>query len=458
MGQVDEADDFVALHERVPPYSLDIERTVLGTALRSGEHAEQVVTETTEETFYLTVHRIIRGVIKDLVASNIPVDLIMIKQALVKKDMLVSIGGVEYLAAIEDVATFHDIGPYIKILRGYEIRRRVLLLSSELRERAFDDDFDADELVSLTQERSLSLEMVENISTFKSYSEIIPSAYEQAEAYQTGATSGLLTGIDSFDEITGGFHIGELSVICGRPGMGKTALAEVVAVNVAKKYGTVLFFSQEMSSTNLVLRNMCRSAGVSMHRLRSGRLGSSDYQNLAGVANEGDQMSLYISDASAVSPMQIVSMARRLRRMKNDLVMIIIDYIQLMSPPKKYRDNEVREMNEISMALNRMKKELNVAIVPLAQLNRNIEMRRDKHPTESDLKQSGQIEQDADAIIGVYRAEKYYPTKEEYKNIAEIGVLKQRNGPTEWVTVGYDKQLMKFQELGVDTQVRTVLA
>lgn len=437
--------------EKVIPWSSDMERTVLATAMLGAEWAEELASCSSHDTFYAEQNRTVFAAIKGLVSRNMPADLVMVSEELKRMGLLEHVGGKAYLSEIAESATVPDIAPVIKLLNHYEVRRRMIRMAAEIRDMGYSDDLDVDTAINRVQERAFALDAAQSKKSYQHIGDIMPAAFEEAESYVSGTPRGMKTGIESIDAITGGLHRKEFVVLAGRPSHGKTALAEVIASHIARHSGSVLFFSQEMASTQLVLRALCRNSGISLHRLRSGRVSKMDYKELSGYASDICDLKLYLDDTAKVTPMEVITKTRKLKRSNPDLCLVIIDYIQLMKGPRDYHgDSRNREVGDISEAIRCAAKELDVCILGLSQLSRALEMRRDKHPQLSDLRETGQLEQDAHMVLAVYRPELYYPKKSEYQNVAEIGVLKQRNGPVDWVAVSYDKSLMKFSSLNND--------
>jgi len=432
----------------IPPWSNEVEKLVLSCAMLGLDWADQVVSETNDESYFKIANQIIFKAIKSLVSQNKIPDIVMVSEELRSTAMLERIGGPAYLSEITEMATVVDLAPYIEKLRGYAVRRRVIKNSMELKSLAFDDEVDPIALINDVQDKAFSIADIHSTKMVVHIRDVLPEAFKEAESYVTANTREMKTGIESLDKQTGGLHRKEVVVIAGRPGHGKTALAECIAANVAKNHGTVLFFTQEMSSTQLALRALCRNSGVSLHRLRTGKVSKEEYAKLSEVAGGVSDLSLYLDETASVTPMDVITKARKLKREKPDLCLVIIDYLTLMDSGRDFGPDAKRhEIESIVQALRTGAKELDVCMMEISQLSRNVESGKDKHPHLQHLKEASGVEEAAHEVIMVYRPELYYPKKDEYKNIAELGIEKQRNGPLGWITVSYNKALMRFAEL-----------
>jgi len=437
---------------RVPPQAIDVERTVLGSMLIDSIACDTAMETLTEECFYLTSHRRIFTCIQDMIQNSIPVDIITLAEQLRKKGWLESAGSEAYLSElVENVATSANITYYAKILESKAMLRQMISTAAEITTECFNPDAEARTIIDRAEAKIFQISEMRGVTAgFESIRTLVPRTFEDIERYgKEGGIHGVQTGFTLLDEMTTGLHKGDLVIVAGRPGMGKTSFALSAAINTAAKSPqktVTAIFSLEMSKEQLVQRMLCAEAKIDMHRLRSGKLTAVEKNQLGMHANTLYEAPIFIDDTPALNVMEIRAKSRRLKAREN-LGLIIIDYLQMMTSVEK-AENRQQEISQISRSLKAIAKELGVPVVALSQLSRAVEQRGgDKRPQLSDLRESGAIEQDADLVLFVFREYNYNRDNEALKYIAEIIVGKQRNGPTGTVQLSFMPEYTLFGNL-----------
>ncbi|MBD3393284.1 MAG: replicative DNA helicase [Chitinivibrionales bacterium] len=436
---------------KVPPQALDVERTVLGSMLIDSNACDTAMETLTEECFYSTAHRRIFACIEGMIKNTVPVDIVTLAEELKKKDWLESVGSEAYLSElVENVATSANIAYHAKILESKATLRQLISAAAEISTQCFDADADAHTVIDQAEARIFRISEERASGGFESIRTLVPRTFEDIERYsKEGGYHGVLSGFTKLDEMTGGLHKGELVIVAGRPGMGKTAFALSLAAHAAAHEAektTTAVFSLEMSKEQLVQRMLCAAAKVDMHRLRTGRLKPQEKTQLGIHANPLYEAPIFIDDTPGLNVMEIRAKSRRLKAREN-LGLVIIDYLQLMSSVDR-AENRQQEISSISRGLKAIAKELSVPVVALSQLSRAVEQRGGDHrPQLSDLRESGAIEQDADVVMFVFREYNYQRDNESLKYLAEIIVGKQRNGPTGAVKLSFMPEYTQFDNL-----------
>ncbi len=435
---------------KVPPRDINAEEAILGCMLFDKEGLAKGIENINAEEFYKPNSKVLFEAMKALYNSNSPVDAITIGDKLNQMGVIEKIGGIEYLAKISNtVFTSSKIESYIEIVKNAYIRRRLIKISNEIEQASFRGEASVNQLIELAEKSIFSV--VENIRSteFADISDILVSAISKIEllANSKGAITGVPTGFMDLDKETSGFQKADLILLAARPSMGKTALALNIAQNMAIKYDKkVAIFSLEMSKEQLINRMICSEALIDSNKLRTGDLNSGDWKKLIESVPILSKASIYIDDTASISVTELRSKCRKLK-IEKGLDIIFIDYLQLMVSGSR-SENRQQEVSEISRTLKAIARELNVPVVALSQLSRGVESRQDKRPMLSDLRESGAIEQDADIVSFLYRDE-YYNNDTEHKNIAELIIAKQRNGPTGTVKLTW---LSKYTKFG-DTEI-----
>ncbi len=437
------------------PFSIEAERAVLGGIMRKNDVWDLISGVVLEEDFYKDEHKLIYKTIKNLQDLGKPVDPLTVQETLDGNgDMpkLVNLGGKGYVTQIaKETPGVANIESYAEIIKQRSNLRRLIATVDQIALNARESDSSSsDQVIDHAEESILSLrDDVKRSSGPKGIKELLGPVYLNIqEANESGdSLVGVSTGFTEIDEITLGFQKSDLIIIAGRPSMGKTALAFNIAENVARETDqTVLIFSMEMSAEQVVRWFISSIANIDLQRLMRGQLQDSDWEGIDKALSVLSSKNILLDDTPALSPSELRSRARRIKRENKDLAMIIVDYIGLMQVHGK-SDNRVAEISEISRSLKALAKELEVPIVALSQLNRAVESRPNKRPILADLRDSGAIEQDADVIAFLYRHEYYDKNDLENKGKAEINIAKQRNGPTRATSLAFRDSVAKFENL-----------
>lgn len=433
---------------KVPPYNLEAEQSVLGSMLLSQDAVIVATEQLQPEDFYMESHRRIFDVISRLYENREPIDLITVTEALRSNKILEQVGGAVYLTTLtETVPTASNIAYYCRIVEEKAILRRLIRTTSGILSMAYDPEYQVEELLDEAERKIFEIAQKRKVENFYHIKDILFDTFERIEQlYNTkGGITGVPTGFPDLDEKTSGFQPSDLILIAARPSMGKTAFALNIAQNAAIRYKVpVAIFSLEMSKEQLVQRMLCAESNVDSHKLRTGRLDEEDWPKLARAMGPLSEAPIYIDDTPGISSLELRAKARRLKAEKG-LGLIIIDYLQLMSG-RGNSENRQQEISEISRSLKALARELNVPVVALSQLSRAPEMRSDHRPILSDLRESGSQEQDSDVVAFLYRDDYYNPDTDK-KNIAEVIIAKQRNGPTGTVELVWLPRFTKFASL-----------
>ncbi len=433
---------------KVPPHNMEAEQAILGGILINNDAMNQVMDILSVDAFYREAHaHLFQGMI-DLYSNNEPIDLITLHQSLKRKNLLEKVGGAEYLGSlVEAASTSAGITYHAEIIRDLSLRRKLITQCSVISESCFQDWQNTDELLELAEQSIFGIAEEKAGEGFSTLTEVIKSSFKKIEsvAEHEGYITGVPTGFTNFDRLTTGLQPSDLIIIAGRPSMGKTALALNIGYNAAEltKKG-VAVFSLEMSKMQLGMRLLGFDAQIDARKLRTGFLGDKEWAGLTDSADRLSALPIFVDDTSALSVLEMRARCRRLIK-KHELVLIIVDYLQLIQGRRSAESRQL-EISEISGLLKALAKDLNVPVVALSQLNRKVEDRPNKRPQLADLRESGAIEQDADVIAFIYRDELYHPTTEENKNIAEINVAKQRNGPTDFFKLTFQKEFTRFRD------------
>jgi replicative DNA helicase len=434
--------------ERTPPHDVGAEQSVLGGMLLSKDAISDVIEVIRPADHYRPAHQLIHEAILDLYARGEPADAITVNNELIRRGELGKIGGGTYLhTLIASVPTAANAGYYARIVRERAILRRLVEAGTRIVQMGYMGDAEADEMVDRAQAEVYAVTDRRIAEDYHSLSEIMPGALDEIEAISThgGTMTGVPTGFSDLDALTNGLHPGQMIVIAARPAVGKSALALdfARAATIRHQLPTVLF-SLEMGRNEITMRLLAAEARVPMHIMRSGQMSDDDWARLARRMSEVADAPLFIDDSPNMSLMEIRAKCRRLKQ-RHDLKLVIIDYLQLMSSPKRV-ENRQQEVSEMSRSLKLLAKELEVPVVALSQLNRGPEQRTDKKPMVSDLRESGSIEQDADVVILLHR-EDAYEKESPRAGEADLIVAKHRNGPTATVTVAFQGHYSRFVDM-----------
>ena len=434
---------------RVPPQNLEAEQHILGGLMLDPDAWDQVSDLLDSPDFYKNSHQLLFKCIKELQSKNQPVDLITVNNLLQAKGELQAAGGHESLAdLVGRTVSSANVGVYAKIVKEKSILRKMIHASTEVIEKAYDEEFlSVDNFLDEAEGKFYRLSEQKGAEGLLGPLEIVKqSMLKIEELFKLKAdVTGISTGFSILDKMTSGLHGGELIIIAARPSMGKTAfslnLAQAIALRQKK---TVAYFALEMSQQSLMMRLLASEARINMKDLRTGKLGDSAWPKLIHAAGVMSESKLFIDETSGVSPLEIRSRCRRLKA-QHGLDCIMIDYLQLMKMKDKF-ENRQQEVADISRMLKSIAKELDVPVIALAQLNRGVEGRTEKRPMLSDLRESGSIEQDADVIMMLYRDDYYDKDDPEKKGHAEVIIGKQRNGPTGTVKMVFEAEFGRFRD------------
>ena len=429
-----------------PPASLEAEQSTLGAILLRPEVLDEVSLILEVEDFYRTAHGRIYQTMLWLYRNNKPVDLVSVTAALKDQGKLEEVGGPVFLADLsEHVGTAANAPYYADVVHQKSRLRQLLAASQEIAQGCLgpvlSDNVDA--FIDEAEERIFRIKEERAGQVVYTLDELVPEAVTRVERNfeRKREVLGIASGFLDIDKLTGGFQDGDLNLIAARPSHGKTALGLNIAFNAAKESQVpTLFFSLEQPKEQLVQRLMASVGEINAWRLRTSRLDTREWGTLFEIGGLMIDVPLYIIDQPALTPMEIRAHARRLKN-KYGVGLVILDYLQMVREPKaKSREQEV---GSISRALKALAKELNIPVIALCQLNRDVEKRPKKRPALADLRESGSLEQDADLVFFIYRDEVYHENSQD-KGVAEIHLAKQRNGPTGRIKLAYRKEFMQF--------------
>ena len=449
------------LGNKIPPHSLEAEIAVLGSMLLDKSAIAKVleiIDKDDEDSFYSESHKIIFSVIAEMFRKGMNVDLLTLSEEINKRGLLEQIGGSFYLAEINiKVPTAANVEQYARIIQEKYLKRLLIQTSGQILADAYDDTNDALEEIDDAENKIFQIAQKR---FHKGYKPIKPLAHETFDLIsnlfnrKTKGITGVNSGFEDLDKLTGGFQKSDLIIIAGRPSMGKTAFGLSIARNAAMKYNfPVAIFSIEMSAPQLVMRLIAGESEVNGNKIRTGNISQKELNIIVKTMGKIAEAPMVIDDSASLTIMELRAKARRLIA-EFEVKMIMIDYLQLMRSPKS--ESREREISFISQNLKQLAKELNIPILALAQLNRVVESRKDKRPMLSDLRESGSIEQDADVVMLIHRPEFYNIEKmddgTDSKGLAEIIISKQRNGPTGSVRLSYKKDYAKFDNLAYEYQ------
>ncbi|WP_428774976.1 replicative DNA helicase [Vibrio sp.] len=436
---------------KVPPHSLEAEQSVIGGLLLDNERWDTVAEKVMASDFYSRPHRLIFQAVQSILEASKPLDLITLSEYLERREQLDDVGGFAYLADLaKNTPSAANINAYADIVAERALVRSLIGVANEIADAGYDPqgrnsedllDLAESKVFAIAESRTSENEGPQNVDN------ILEKTLERIELlYKTpqDGVTGVNTGFSDLNKKTAGLQGSDLVIVAARPSMGKTTFAMNLCENAAMEQDKpVLIFSLEMPAEQIMMRMLASLSRVDQTKIRTGQLDDEDWARISstmGILMEKKNM--YIDDSSGLTPTEVRSRARRIARECGGLSMIMVDYLQLMRVPAM-SDNRTLEIAEISRSLKALAKELNVPVVALSQLNRSLEQRADKRPVNSDLRESGSIEQDADLIMFIYRDEVYNPDS-SMKGTAEIIIGKQRNGPIGSVRLTFQGQYSRF--------------
>jgi len=417
----------------LPPQNLEAEESIISAILIDNDTLLEILDVLSPDDFYKTAHQKIFAAITELFTKSEPVDLVTLTNLLREQNRLEEIGGATYLARLVDTVPLAvNAQHYAKIVHDKACLRRLITKSNAITRRCFEDRGNVDNVIDFAESSIFEISENKIKPSFYHIAQIIEDNIDALEERQgnRALVTGVATGYTKIDELTSGFQQSDLVILAGRPGMGKTALALNIAKHAAVDTNIpVVVFSLEMSKEQLSMRMLSSEARVDSSRMRKGFISQDDWIKITDAAGILSEAPIFIDDSPDINVMEIRAKSRRLK-LEKDIGLIIVDYIQLMKGPVSAERRDL-EISEISRSLKALAKELDLPVVALSQLNRELEKRTDKRPQLADLRESGALEQDADVVAFIYRDELYNRDENNPKRgIAEIIVAKQRNGPT----------------------------
>ena len=430
---------------RVPPNNADAEKSVLGCMMQDREALSLAFELLTADDFYQPANREIFDAMHALNTQGMPIDLVTVDDELTRRGTLEGVGGSNYLVELsQSMPSTVNARAYVQIVDEKATLRRMIKATSDIASACYEQTEAVSDILGVAEKSIFDIIMRRHEGSTLTHLPDTSLRIEQLTELK-GGIDGVPTGFVDLDNLLTGLHGGELVIVGARPSMGKTSFAMNIIGYAATMAGkTTAMFSLEMPKDQLAMRLLCADARVDMQAVRHGSLRDEDWISLSSTLGPLAASNIYIDDTSGITPSQLRSRCRRLK-MEHGLDMIMVDYLQLMSADG-HVENRQNEVSEISRNLKSIAKELNVPLVALAQLSRAGAQRSDKRPILSDLRDSGAIEQDADVIMFLHREEYYDPNTED-KNIAEVIVAKQRNGPLGTVKLAWLGQYTRFASL-----------
>jgi replicative DNA helicase len=438
----------VATAERTLPHSLEAEKSVLGAVLIHNEAFNFAAEILKSRDFFRDAHRRIFDKMERLSERGDAIDLVTLKEELIRAGELDEVGGPAYLTSLADgVPRATNIEYYARIVKEKSTLRALISVTARISARAYDADDDPNTILDEAEQAIFSIAEDRVREGFVSMRDIVGESLPKIEQLfeHKRLVTGIETGFSDLDQMTRGLQPGDLVIVAARPSMGKTSLVLNIAEHASIKGTPVGFFSLEMSREQLFIRLLTSVARIDGHRLMTGTVGQRDYQQLSHAIGVLTDARLFIDDSPGLAVLEMRAKARRLAA-EHGLGLLIVDYLQLMTGRGRF-ENRTLELAAISRGLKGLAKELSVPVVALSQLSRAPESRSDHRPLLSDLRESGALEQDADVVLMLYRADMYPDAKPDDEGKAELIVAKQRNGPTGTVNLAFLKQHTRFEDL-----------
>jgi replicative DNA helicase len=431
--------------DRLPPSAIEAEMCLIASMMLDKEMVGQVVQIVDRDAFYLADHQIIFDVLVKLYEQNRPIDAVILREELLKRQLLDEVGGSAYLAAIlNSVPSAAHGAHYASIVREKALLRQLIAASNDILRDAYAPHEEAALVLDKAEKKIFDIAQKKVGKAVQHMEEVLHEVFEMIE---NRGQRGIETGFFELDDMTNGLQNGEMVIVAARPSMGKTAMAMNVIEHVAAD--TLLpcaVFSLEMSKQQLAQRMLCSRGQFDAHKLRKGMLQSHEYAHLANVVGELAKAPIWVDDSPGLTILELRAKARRLK-LQHDIKLIMIDYMQLMDNPGV--ESRQQQISEISRGVKAVARELNIPVICLSQLNRASEGRDGHRPRMSDLRESGSIEQDADVIMLLHREDYYRMSEPDFQpdNIAEVIIAKQRNGPTGTVKLTFLNKTTRFEKL-----------
>ncbi len=433
---------------RALPQSLEAERAVLGGLMLDPERVISMAELITPDDFYREAHKKLFRLMLDMAERGEPTEMVAVVERIVSAGKADEFGGLAYVSSLPDsVPSTENIEYYASVVRDRSLRRRLIVGAQEIANRVYTGEDELPELLDFAESTVFQVTQERTNQDWWSLGSVVDVEYTRIKklADQRGEVTGTTTGYRDLDKMLAGMQRSDLIILAARPAMGKTALALNICQNAAHHGHAVGVFSLEMSRGQLATRLLCAEARVSMSKVRVGMLSrDQDWPRLNEAHESLSRLQIFIDDTPGLTATQVRSKARRLKAENPNLAVIVVDYIGLMGGDSKL--SREQQVSASSRGLKALAKELDITVIGLSQLNRGVEQRTDKRPLLSDLRESGAIEQDADIIMFIYRDE-YYNKESPDKNIAEVIVAKQRNGPTGTARLFFEGEFTRFENL-----------
>jgi replicative DNA helicase len=445
------ADSLSGQFDRLPPSAIEAEMCLIASMMLDKEMIGNVVQIVDREAFYQADHQILFDILVKLYEQNRPVDAIILREELMKRQLLEEVGGTAYLGQIlSSVPSAAHGAHYASIVREKALLRQLIAASNDILRDAYAPHEKADLVLDKAEKKIFDIAQKKVGGAISSLGDVAMEVYEMLEEK---GRRGIETSFFELDDMLNGLQNGEMIIVAARPSMGKTAFAMNVIEHVAADSKLpCAVFSLEMSKQQLAQRLMCSRAQIDAQKVRKGLLGAQEYQLLAQTVSELAKAPIWVDDSPGLTILELRAKARRLK-LQHDIKLVMIDYMQLMDNPGP--ESRQQQISEISRGIKAVARELNIPVIALSQLNRQSEGRDGHRPRMSDLRESGSIEQDADVIMLLHREDYYRMQEPDFipDNIAEVIIAKQRNGPTGTVKLTFDNKTTSFKNLAaqIDT-------
>lgn len=444
----------------VPPQNLEAEEAVLGSILLEQDSIISVMEFLVPDDFYRVVHQLIFAAMIELNQNSEAIDPITVSEKLRQKNQIENVGGeANIIELLDKVPTAANVEFYTQIVLEKSTRRKLIKTSTNIVKNAYQEDETIANVLDTAERDILSVSEGRNKAGFIPIRDVLHDAYASLEerSKNNGEVTGIATGYIGLDRMTSGFHADELIILAARPSVGKTAFVLNIAKNVAVNLNeTVAIFSLEMGAESLVERIICSHASINAGHLKTGKLTDEEYTQYFVATGVLAEAPIYIDDTPGIRVSEIRAKCRRLKQERNNLGLVVIDYLQLIEGNGK--ESRQQEVSEISRNLKKLAKELKVPVIALSQLSRGVEQRQDKRPIMSDIRESGSIEQDADIVAFLYRDDYYRQEPDENGHVPEVEpnstieviIEKNRSGPRGTVELNFMKEFNKFTNLVPD--------
>ncbi len=436
---------------RMMPHNIEAEQAVLGCNLIDNDIAVDVMAKLKTEDFYTQAHQTIFDAMLNIYKNNSPIDFVTMTDELEKQGVMEAVGGIDYIATLTNIVpSAANYTHYVEIVKRDSLLRKLIKASEDIIKEAYEGA-EKDKALDLAEKKIFDIAQNEDSSSLVSIAGPVATVIERLDeiAKNKGEISGIPTGFKSLDKLTNGLHPGELIIIAARPGVGKTSFAMNILNHAAvEAHKVCAAFSLEMPKEQLAQRSMFSISGVDMAKGLKGDLNKDEYKAIWAAGKKLSDAKLFVDDTSSITPMEIMSKCRRLKR-EHGLDLIMIDYLQLMNGTGKYKDSSRQlEISELTRTLKIAAKELDVPILLLSQLSRASEGRKgkDHKPILSDLRESGSIEQDADIVLFLHNPEKYNDIVIEEPGIIDLIVAKHRNGATDEIKLRWIGENTTFKD------------